>query len=643
MQRGCSALMRVVAMGSVPAASMSSVKVFLPSSLTRSVQNRIPPYPKLFSYPPLAKSISPGIATGSGGLHQGRASSGSGAGSGGYDTGWSSPEWGAGSGGTQVAWGSAGSGTGFGSYYAAWGSAGSGEGSGNSHGGWDSAGSGVGSGSYDAWSGSGMGSSSYCAVWGGAGTGAGSGSYAGWGSAGSAAGSSGYDAGWGSSDSCAGFGSYESGRETGHSRPVAILGTAGSGTRSGGFYKGSGTASGTGSGGSYDGWGSASSGAGSSGYNVASGMGSGMGGRAGLGTYCAGLVSAATRSAIDTTSGGAWKANQVEPGLRWRDVRGTAEPAADGSGSYTSGNGAESGSRYEGLSSSLARTMTNLIPAYSSLSYFPAVGKSNPPGGGTVSGGQHDGWGSSLSSGSGIGSGGYYEGWGSTACGTGISGFDDARGSASSGAGSIGYDAGWGSSGSGTGSGGYYAGSGSGMGSSSHCAGWGGASSGAGSGGYYAGWGSASSGSERGRYGVGWGSAGGASGQGTYFVPSRHLAATSRDKVYAAKRSTIDTTAGGAWKADQVEPGLRWRDVRGTAEPVHATTPSNTTTAPADDVGLWGAAAKAQVHVQLTVSVCVRVSVWRVRARFAYTMIYFLCLGVWVAPCLSGLGLVRFS
>jgi hypothetical protein len=83
--------------------------------------------------------------------------------------------------------------------------------------------------------------------------------------------------------------------------------------------------------------------------------------------------------------------------------------------------------------------------------------------------------------------------------------------------------------------------------------------------------------------------------------------------------------------------------VRGTAEPVHATTPSNTTTAPADDVGLWGAAAKAQVHVQLTVSVCVRVSVWRVRARFAYTMIYFLCLGVWVAPGLSGLGLVRFS
>jgi hypothetical protein len=626
MQRGRSALMHVIAMGSVPAASMSSVKVLLPSSLTRSVQNLIPPYPQLFSYPPLAKSISPGIATGIGGLHHGRASSGSGAGSGGYDTGWSCPGVGTGSGGIQAAWGSAGSGAGLGSYYAAWGSAGSGgEGSGIFPGGWDSAGSGVGSGSYVAGCGIGMGSSSYCADWGDAGSGAGSsGGYAGWGSADRAAGGSGYDAGWGSAGSGSGFGSYEAGSETGHGRSVAILGNTGSGTRSGGFYQGSGTASGTGSGSYHDGWGSASSGAGSGGYNVGSGMGSWPG----LGAYCAGMVSAGTRSAIDTT-GGAWKVNQVQPGLRWRDVRGAAEPAADGSGSYSSGSGAESGSRYEGLSSSLARTMTNFIPAYSSFSFFPTVDMSRSPGSGTVSASQHDGWGSSLSSGSGMGSGGYYEGWGSTACGMGISSFDDGRSSASSGAGSMGFDAGWDSSGSGTGSGGYYAGIGSGMGSSSHCVGWGGAGSGAGRGGYYAGWDSASSGSGRGRYGVGWGSAGGGSGQGTYFVPSRHMVATSRDEVSEATRSAIDTTDRGAGKANQVQPGLRWRDVRGAAEPAHATTPSNTTTVPADDVGLWGAAAKAQVHAQLAVSVCVRESVWQARARFAYTIIFFVsgCVG----------------
>lgn len=251
---------------------------------------------------------------------------------------------------------------------------------------------------------------------------------------------------------------------------------------------------------------------------------------------------------------------------------------------------------------------------------------------------QHDGWGSSLSSGSGMGSGGYYEGWGSTACGMGTSSFDDGRSSTSSGAGSIGFDSGWGSSGSGTGSGGYYAGSGGGMGSSSHCAGWGGASSGAGSGGYYAGWDSASSGSGRGRYGVGWGSAGGGSGQGRYLVPSRHKMATSRDEVSEATRSAIDTTAGGAGKANQVQPGLRWRDVRGAAEPAHATSPSNSTTVPADDVGLWGAAAKAQVHAQLAVSVCVRVIVWRERVRLASAMFFCVCLGVWVAPRLSGLG-----
>ena len=175
------------------------------------------------------------------------------------------------------------------------------------------------------------------------------------------------------------------------------------------------------------------------------------------------------------------------------------------------------------------------------------------------------------------------------------------------------------------------------MGSSSHCVGWGGASSGVGSGGYYAGWDSASTRSGRGRYGIGWGSAGGGSGQGTYFVPSRHMVATSRDEVSEATRSAVDTTARGAWKANQVQPGLRWRDVRGAAEPAHATTLSNTTTVPADDVGLWGAAAKAQVHAQLAVSICVRVGVWQARARFAYPMI-FLCLGVWVAPGLSGLG-----